>query len=104
LSERRFDAIDGAGKRWLEAMRLSIVIEWANTRLNGVPRAWALLDVLGQQWQAIVQQQCPAALPPAACSFHELANAVPCFAVRIGAAAYGQAETATRILTALFDR
>jgi hypothetical protein len=32
---------------------------------------------------------------------HELAAAVPCFAVTIGARAYGQAETAARILTEL---
>jgi hypothetical protein len=50
-------------------MRLSIVIEWANTRLNGVPRAWTLLDVLAQQWQAIGAGTYPGTLPPVAGRF-----------------------------------
>jgi hypothetical protein len=50
-------------------MRLSIVIEWANTRLNGVSRAWTLLEVLGRQWRAITDRQYPEAPPAAASRF-----------------------------------
>jgi hypothetical protein len=77
-------------------MRLSIVIEWANTRLNGAPRAWALLDVLGQQWQAIVQRQCPAALPPAASSFLGHLDHRPELLVVSGAALGGDLEAEIR--------
>ena len=45
-------------------LRLSIIVEWENTRLNGVPRAWALLDALGRQWQAIAERRHPVTLPP----------------------------------------
>ncbi len=45
-------------------LRLSIIVEWENTRLNGVPRAWALLDALGCQWQAIAERRYPHTLPP----------------------------------------
>lgn len=44
-------------------MRLSIIIEWANTRLHGTPRAWQMLDVLVAQWQAISARDFPASLP-----------------------------------------
>lgn len=47
-------------------MRLSIVTEWANTRLNGIPRAWLLLDALAEQWQAIRRGSHPAGLQPGA--------------------------------------
>jgi hypothetical protein len=43
--------------------RLSIVIEWANTRLNGERRAAALLDRLDQQWQALLARDYPKTLP-----------------------------------------
>ena len=37
-----------------DPLRLSIVIEWANTRLNGEPRAAALLERLDRQWQELL--------------------------------------------------
>ncbi|MBX3025482.1 glycosyltransferase [bacterium] len=49
--------------------RLSIIIEWANTRLNGVPRAWRLLDVVRVQWRQIVDRRFPASLPADAAGF-----------------------------------
>ena len=52
-------------------LRLSIIVEWENTRLNGVPRAWALLDALGRQWQAIAERRHPVTLPPEAAAFLE---------------------------------
>jgi hypothetical protein len=60
----RSEAPDGleekeAGRR----RRLSIIIEWANTRLNGMPRAWGMLDAVRAQWQQIVDRQHPASLP-----------------------------------------
>src|SRR4029453_18316282 len=51
--------------------RLSIVIEWANTRLNGVPRFWALLDALRVQWQEILDRVHPETLPAEAARFLE---------------------------------
>jgi hypothetical protein len=50
-------------------LRLSIIVEWENTRLNGVPRAWALLDALGRQWQEIAERRYPKTLPPAGAAF-----------------------------------
>jgi len=50
-------------------LRLSLIVEWENTRLNGIPRAWALLEVLGRQWQAIVERDYPATLPPEGAAF-----------------------------------
>jgi hypothetical protein len=50
-------------------LRLSIVVEWANTRLNGVFRAWTLLDILGAQWRALAARSYPATLPAGAPAF-----------------------------------
>src|SRR5262245_66132446 len=44
-------------------IRLSIVIEWANTRLNGQWRAAALLDRLERQWQELLAGAYPETLP-----------------------------------------
>jgi len=44
-------------------LRLSIIVEWANTRRHGTPRAWRMLDVLVAQWQAISAREFPASLP-----------------------------------------
>jgi hypothetical protein len=44
--------------------RLSVVIEWANTRLHGWPRARLLLDTLERQWRDIVGGVRPALLAP----------------------------------------
>ncbi len=46
-----------------DLLRLSIVIEWANTRLNGEPRAAALLDRLDRQWRELVARDYPKTLP-----------------------------------------
>lgn len=48
------------------SVRLSIVIEWANTRLNGDSRAAALLARLDRQWREIVADDYPGTLPPEA--------------------------------------
>ena len=50
-------------------MRLSVILEWANTQLNGELRAGLLLDALARQWQEIVAGDLPTALPPAARRF-----------------------------------
>lgn len=50
-------------------LRLSIVIEWANTRLNGQERATGLLQRLGRQWEEILARDYPEALPNEARSF-----------------------------------
>lgn len=50
-------------------MRLSIITEWANTRLNGIPRAWLLFDALARQWQEIQDGALPAGLPEEAAAF-----------------------------------
>jgi len=46
--------------------RLSIVLEWANTRLHGVPRAHVVLEALARQWQEIAEGDLPATLAPVA--------------------------------------
>jgi glycosyltransferase involved in cell wall biosynthesis len=50
-------------------LRLSIIMEWANTRLNGVPRAWDALQSLARQWREVLGRRYPATLPPTAASF-----------------------------------
>lgn len=50
-------------------VRLSIIVEWANTLLNGTPRARLLYDILGRQWDAISRHNYPERLPPEARSF-----------------------------------
>jgi len=52
-------------------LRLSIIVEWENSRLNGIPRAWLLFGALGRQWQAITERKYPATLPPEAAGFLE---------------------------------
>ncbi|MEN8261748.1 MAG: hypothetical protein ABFS02_14485, partial [Pseudomonadota bacterium] len=51
------------------AMRLSIIIEWANTRLHGTSRAWQMLQVLTEQWQEMAGQHYPASLGVADAGF-----------------------------------
>jgi len=51
-------------KTELSSVRLSIVMEWENTRLHGTPRAEILLDRLVRQWQMIVAGDYPANLSP----------------------------------------
>ena len=50
-------------------LRLSIIIEWANTLLNGTPRAKVLFDILAQQWEAIARHDYPPSLSPDVCRF-----------------------------------
>lgn len=52
-------------------LRVSIIVEWANTVLNGVPRAQVLLDILRRQWEAMVTRDYPADLPADAARFLE---------------------------------
>jgi hypothetical protein len=51
------------------ALRLTIIIEWANTRLNGQPRALRLLEAVDRQWREILARDHPAALPEPARRF-----------------------------------
>jgi hypothetical protein len=53
----------------IKPVRLSIIVEWENTHRNGVPKAWALLDALGRQWQTILDRRYPATLPAAGAAF-----------------------------------
>jgi hypothetical protein len=50
-------------------LRLSIIVEWANTRLHGTPRAWRTIDVLIEQWRAISAGSFPESLPADGVSF-----------------------------------
>ena len=50
-------------------MRLSVIVEWANTRLNGVPRAWLMLDALARQWQELIDRRYPDGLPAESVEF-----------------------------------
>lgn len=47
-------------------LRLSVVVEWANTEWNGVPRAFELFRVLADQWQDLVEGRRPPGLSAAA--------------------------------------
>jgi hypothetical protein len=48
---------------------LSIVVEWANTRLHGFCRAWSLLAEVDRQWREIRERTYPAGLPESAVRF-----------------------------------
>jgi hypothetical protein len=50
-------------------VRVSILTEWANTRLNGVPRARLMLEALVWQWAELGERTYPATLPPEAAPF-----------------------------------
>jgi hypothetical protein len=52
-----------------ERVSLSFVVEWSNTRLNGVPRAWTLFDSLRGQWAEIRDGRFAEDLPQDAASF-----------------------------------
>lgn len=67
--DARQEPADERGDDAEHRQRLSIVIEWANTRLNGVPRFWALLDALRVQWQEIRAGVHPETLPADAARF-----------------------------------
>jgi hypothetical protein len=58
-------------------VRLSIVVEWANTRLHGKLRALDLVDTLGRQWREITAGDFPSTLPPAAGPFLERLDGRP---------------------------
>jgi hypothetical protein len=45
------------------SLQLSIIVEWANIRLNGEERAARLLERLGRQWQDILARDHPETLP-----------------------------------------
>lgn len=52
-------------------LRLSVVMEWANTRLHGTRRAWRLLEVLTRQWRDLHERRHPESLGPAQARFLE---------------------------------
>ena len=52
-----------------DPVSLSFVVEWSNTRLNGIPRAWTLCDAIRRQWAEIRDGRFAAALPEDAASF-----------------------------------
>lgn len=44
-------------------LRLSIVMEWVNTRLHGTPRAHLVLERIRRQWRDVREGRLPATLP-----------------------------------------
>ncbi len=48
---------------------VSIIIEWANTELNGTPRAKILLELLGRQWGQLLRHEYPEGLSPEAIQY-----------------------------------
>ena len=50
-------------------MRVSIIIEWENTRLNGMARGWQMLDVLAEQWKSVATHDYPVSLPSESSDF-----------------------------------
>jgi hypothetical protein len=61
----------------IRPVRLSMIVEWENTHRNGIPKAWALLDALGRQWQAILDRRYPATLPAGGAVFLQRLAARP---------------------------
>ena len=51
------------------SVRVSFIVEWANTTYNGVPRFFGFLNIVKQQWQALVERQFPSDLKEDACHF-----------------------------------
>src|SRR5260221_5899356 len=66
-------------------MRLSIIIEWANTELNGTPRAKGLFEILGWQWEAILRHEYPESMTPEARRFLDQLEALPQLLIVSGA-------------------
>jgi hypothetical protein len=60
-----------SGEATATGLRLSVILEWANTRLGGDARAVRLLERLGRQWQEIQGRDYPATLSRAARVFLE---------------------------------
>jgi len=50
-------------------VRLSIVMEWANTKLHGESRAAVLLDRLARQWSEVAARSLPSTLAPEEVAF-----------------------------------
>lgn len=69
-----------------DCLKLSIVIEWANTEYNGVPRAQELLTILGQQWQAVQRGDYPDSIPTDARRFLQRLAPAPQLLIVSGAA------------------
>jgi hypothetical protein len=62
--------VDGvSGDLAARQLRLSIIVEWANARLNGEARAARLLERLGRQWREIQGREYPPMLPQEARGF-----------------------------------
>jgi hypothetical protein len=66
-----------AGAEVARELRLSIVVEWANARLNGDHRAVRLLERLGRQWEEIQRRDYPPLLSRDARAFLERLHARP---------------------------
>jgi glycosyltransferase involved in cell wall biosynthesis len=58
-------------------VKVSFVIEWANTEYNGVPRFFTLLDIFAKQWKKMSARKYPDTLPLAAKQFLENLNPIP---------------------------
>jgi hypothetical protein len=87
-----------------QPLRLSIVIEWANTRLNGRERAAELFRRLGLQWQEILARRYPEALPGEARLFlASLDSRVELLLVSPEALSVPAAEDVRRLLPETFD-
>ncbi|MEO2036110.1 MAG: glycosyltransferase [Planctomycetaceae bacterium] len=67
------------------SIKLSIIIEWANTEYNGCPRAQGLLDILGQQWRGIQCREYPESLTTEARQMLEHFDATPQMLIVSGA-------------------
>jgi hypothetical protein len=88
----------------LHRLRLSIVIELANTRLNGEERAARLLARLGRQWEEILAHDFPEALPVEARGFLEgLGERVELLLVSPRVAANALEADVRRLLPGTFD-
>jgi hypothetical protein len=68
------------------SLRLSFIVEWANTEYNGSPRAKVLFEIIGQQWQAILRRDYPESHTPEARLFLDQLDASPEVLIVSGAA------------------
>ncbi|MGR8981646.1 MAG: glycosyltransferase family 2 protein [Gammaproteobacteria bacterium] len=58
-------------------IKVSFIIEWANTEYNGIPRFFKLLDIISRQWQQLLDKEYPANLKPEALAYLSGINPLP---------------------------
>ena len=70
-------SLTDSSKTKASPVKVSFIIEWANTTYNGIPRFFTMLDILARQWQAMVNREYPDRLTPVEQKFLQSINPKP---------------------------